>query len=349
MSHHVPGLPWTDEQWGEANKVVQDAARRARVASSFLPLVGPLPDGQAAVPACRMGEQDLALPDGGEAARRLAVDDGEYLRLTTIACHVYLTTQQASDPELNSAKQMLARAADIVGRLEDTIIFRGQNDAGLPAGVPPGLPQIYEVGGGKENAGLLDANCVCTVDRSDTERFGENLLSAAVAAVQSLERRGHYGPFACILGHDLYRAANRPNRESLVLPSDRIVPFLDGGPLRRSSVIPADQGVVVALAGSPIDLVVAKDIHVRFLQVTLEPHYVLRVSERMVLRVKQRGAACRLQAKPEGDDGKNGPCGDASHDAGTQPATDETTGGKGGATAGRRRSPNVRRAATLKR
>jgi hypothetical protein len=98
------------------------------------------------------------------------------------------------------------------------------------------------------------------------------------------------------LGHRLFEEANRAHVGSLVVPSERVLPFLDGGPLRRSSVFPGDEGVVVALGGSPIDLVVASDVHVKFLQVTLEPRYVLRVSERFVLRLKQPTARCCLVA-----------------------------------------------------
>src|SRR3984957_3404111 len=35
-------VPWTDEQWARANQVIQEEAKRARVAASFLPLYGPL-------------------------------------------------------------------------------------------------------------------------------------------------------------------------------------------------------------------------------------------------------------------------------------------------------------------
>ncbi len=81
----------------------------------------------------------------------------------------------------------------------------------------------------------------------------------------------------------------------MVLPSDRIVPFLTG-PLLRSSTVPGPSGVVVGLGGNPVELVVATDITVKFLQLTLEPRYVFRVYERIALRVKQPGAVCRLTA-----------------------------------------------------
>lgn len=291
-------LPWTDEQWAMAQRVVQDGARKARVASSFLPLVGPLPDGQASVPALPMRYPEFE-SYRGEAPRRLEVDDGETLRLTTIACNVYLKTQQAEDPDLASAKQMLGRAADVIGRLEDAIVFNGQPGPGEAPEIDdePVVPQIYTVRNGQERPGLVTGEPGEVVEWQDEANgYSESLVSAVVGAIQSLEGRGHYGPFACVLGHQLYRAANTPSRSSLVLPSDRIMPFLDGGPLRRSSVVPTDRGVVVALAGSPIDLVLASDVHVRFVQLSIEPRYVLRVSERFVLRMKQPDARCILEA-----------------------------------------------------
>ena len=294
-----PQLPWTDEQWATMQRTVQDSARKARVAASFLPLVGPLPAGQASVPALPMTQHPLA-GHYGEAPERLEVDDGQTLRLTTIACEVYLKTQQAEDPELAAACQMLGRAADVIGRLEDAIVFNGQrpNEAPHIDGQPI-RPAIYTVRNGQQHAGLVTGDPDEVIEWQGAKTgYSENLVSAVAGAVATLEGNGHYGPFACVLGHQLYRAANTPNRNSLVLPSDRIVPFLDGGPLRRSSAVPEELGVIVALGGSPIDLVVASDVHVRFLQLSLEPRYVLRVSERFVLRIKQPKARFLLKAGP---------------------------------------------------
>ena len=43
-------LPWTDRNWDELRAVALEAARKSRVASTFLPLVGPFPADQATVP-----------------------------------------------------------------------------------------------------------------------------------------------------------------------------------------------------------------------------------------------------------------------------------------------------------
>ena len=37
-----PQVPWTDEQWASVNQVIQEEAKRARVAATLLPLYGPL-------------------------------------------------------------------------------------------------------------------------------------------------------------------------------------------------------------------------------------------------------------------------------------------------------------------
>jgi uncharacterized linocin/CFP29 family protein len=50
--------------------------------------------------------------------------------------------------------------------------------------------------------------------------------------------------------------------------------------------------VLVALGGEPVDLVIAKDISVDFLQVTPDPAYVFRLHEKLVLRITSPGAIC---------------------------------------------------------
>jgi hypothetical protein len=234
----------------------------------------------------------------GEAYRQLEIDDGDPLLLTTISCNVYLKTLQAEDADLAAARQMLARAAVVIGRLEDAIVFNGQlgRDMGPRSGAPS--PDIFTVrGGGKYDGLRAGTQPPVLINRVPAPPppppDSDDLVAKIVRAIQALEGSGHYGPFACVLGDELYEAANRPAPGSLVLPSDRIVPFL-GGPLLRSGTVPRSEGVVVALAGSPIDLVVATDVHVSYVQLSVEPRYVLRVSERFVLRMKQPDAACRL-------------------------------------------------------
>jgi uncharacterized linocin/CFP29 family protein len=315
MPDDVARLPWTEEQWTALQRVVQEAAGKARVASSFLPLVGPLPPGQAAVRALALSLEPAEVPQPeeedprqpGEAVQRFEIDDSVMLPLTTLSCLVYLTTQQVEDPDLASAKQLLGRAADVIGRLEDAIIFNGQPRRG--EGPEVKLPQVYQIQGGDRCDGLLSKaglgkEFIKAVEVGEGDTYGADLVTKISEAILTLEGVGCFGPFACVLGHKLFEDANSSLLHSLVTPRDRIVPFLEGGPFVRSSVVPKTEGVVVSLAGSPIDLVVGSDMHVKFVQVTLEPRYVLRVSERFVLRMKQPRARCLLEGEPAPPNGK---------------------------------------------
>ena len=98
-----------------------------------------------------------------------------------------------------------------------------------------------------------------------------------------------------MLGANYFREVQSPNN-SLVLPQDRILPFLNGGPLVRSSALENDTGLVIALGGAPIELVIATDASVEFLQKTPDAWSLFRVYEKMVLRIKEPKAVQRLKA-----------------------------------------------------
>ncbi len=50
-------------------------------------------------------------------------------------------------------------------------------------------------------------------------------------------------------------------------------------------------GIVVALGGEPVELVVATDMSLQFLQVTETPNYLFRVYEKLALRIKEQRSA----------------------------------------------------------
>lgn len=117
---------------------------------------------------------------------------------------------------------------------------------------------------------------------------GEQVINAVIDSINKLDAAGQLGPYACALSPSLFAAICTPT-DSLVLPRDRILPFLQG-PLLRASAIANGFGVVVALSANPVELLVGSDIGVRFLQATEEPRYVFRVSERIALRIKEQSA-----------------------------------------------------------
>jgi Encapsulating protein for peroxidase len=118
-------------------------------------------------------------------------------------------------------------------------------------------------------------------------------VTAVSNAIAGLEGDGHFGPFAVVLDPLFFLAVQTPN-QFLVLPQDRIIPFLGGGSLLRSSTLPDNSGVVVALGGAPIELVVATDVSLQFLQVTTAPDFLFRVREKIALRIRESGAIAAL-------------------------------------------------------
>jgi uncharacterized linocin/CFP29 family protein len=312
-------LNWTDEQWNKVRQVVYEEARRARVAGNFLPLYGPLePD------ATYVSKEQLKYEGvpGSAEFQRISVNNTETQPLLTLEVLVYLRGAQVADPELTSAISAFRRAANVLSRVEDTIVFYGKpsdhelrlaHNAALgnardaaaiktaTADQMSHLKAIWNVTGADEMDGLaekvvpLEEPLAAAEPAQAEEDPAGTLVSDISSAISQLEKAGHLGPFACVLGHGIFKIAQTPNEGSLVLPQDRILPFLGGGPLLRTSTLYPDEGYVVASGGVPIDLVVGTDISVCFLQITLEPRFVFRVYEKIALRVKEEGAIVRIR------------------------------------------------------
>ena len=273
---------WDQDQWNTVRQAVHDQALRARVAASFLPLFGPLASSDQTVPTNRL-----------EDSQSLAVNDYDVLRLATVSVNLRLRNAQVSDPDLSSALIMFRRAASVLARVEDAIIFTGQSAA--DAGPNGGLGQTnveFRVSGGGAYKGLMgyDANTVTGIDAAS----GPSIFGVVVRAVTKLEDAGYYGPYALVLGDDLFEAVNKPIAASMVLPRDSIMPYLNG-PLLRSSTIDPKQGVLVSTLSDPVEIVVGSDIAVRYLQTTDDAKHVFRVSQRFVLRVKEPKAIALLK------------------------------------------------------
>ena len=159
------------------------------------------------------------------------------------------------------------------------------------------MPRIWQITGAVEARGICPAERSISVDPTADEGRGQRLVSAISEAIGQLEQQGQFGPFAAVLGQQLFLIAQTPDSQSLVLPQDRIIPFLGGGPLLRSSTLDEPErftGVIVALGGAPLELVIASDINLQFLQVSPDPAFLFRVSEKIALRIREREAIIQL-------------------------------------------------------
>jgi uncharacterized linocin/CFP29 family protein len=316
MHNDLVELGWTEEHWNRICGAVAEEAQKARIASQLLPMVGPEPGSTVAVPRYSLGTR--ANPEGYPRVPppptvpvdRLAVNSDPDLYLTTIAVNVQLRTHEVADPNLHAALGMFRRAANCIARIEDALVFNGRLPNQPPTGVG-GLPQIYTVTGDGELRGLarphpqvasptpavgiapLGPRVIQQLPVGPNPPDGSDVVTAIIAAIGELDRRGHQGPYACALSQDLFELICTPNA-NLILPRDRVLPFLQG-PLLRASALQFHDGIVVALSGNPVELVVASDIGVRYLQTTLEPRCIFRVSERVALRIREESAIAILR------------------------------------------------------
>ena len=287
MTQNDQQVPWTDEQWARVNQVIQEEARRARVAATFLPLYGPLPP-----------STDFVREETISVGPPLSIADRTTIQLPTLQVKVNVRGAQLADPEMTSVLALFRRAANLLARLEDAMIFNGQPGPNLPPTASP--LSIWEVRGGQAWEGLVrpaSPAVTVTIPPPAAAPFpgpGQLLVAGISEAIGILEAGGHFGPFAVALDQNLFLTAQTPDTNSLVLPQDRVIPFLGGGPLVRSTTLPAKSGVVVALGGAPVELVVATDVSLGFLQITTDPKFVFRVFEKIALRIKQADAIVRL-------------------------------------------------------
>jgi uncharacterized linocin/CFP29 family protein len=327
MTENNPQVPWTDEQWARVNQVIQEEASRARVAATFLPLVGPLPGDTDFVRAEIIGYPEIERattithadggvenvtigPDPGRRRENINVADRVTIQLATLEVKVQVRGAQMADPEMRSVLALFRRAANVLTRLEDAVVFRGLlEDPVRPAGGLNGLPEVWEIHGGQGTPGLWGPPAPDPWPWDDpfpprqdwqfieVAASGDDLVRGVSDAIGELEAHGHFGPFGAVLGQELFLVAQTPDAHGYVLPQDRIIPFLGGGSLLRSSTLDAYNGysgVVVALGGAPVELVVAADMSLQFLQVTQHPNFLFRVREKIALRIKEADAIMRL-------------------------------------------------------
>jgi uncharacterized linocin/CFP29 family protein len=293
MHSDLVELGWSDDHWNRILNAVTEEAQKGRVAAQMLSMVGPEDSTAIAVPsyALRIGANPAFAGAG-----RLNVDSDPSLFLTTIAVNVHLRLREAADAQLTAALGMFRRAANYIARVEDALVFNGRPGASMlpPVGVGAPVASVTQVTGNGAPEGLFPFGPVrpgrtyIPILSSRGATLGDRVVTSIIRSINALDARGQLGPYACALSPQLFQAICTPNA-SLVLPRDRILPFLQGPLLRASSIFPW-YGVVIAMSANPVELVVGSDLNVRFLQTSQEPRLVFRVAERVALRIRETAA-----------------------------------------------------------
>jgi uncharacterized linocin/CFP29 family protein len=290
-------LGWSDAQWQMVNNVIDEEFERASVAGACLSRYGPLAAGAETVRNEQLNTAAVAV---------VSVTDDTTLQLFNLTVQVPLSSEQVAHEALSSALLAFRRAANILALVEDDIVFNGYVAAAPAAG--PGravAPAVRPSGTGTPArtaavvksgptslSGLIPPTGSAQINASPGVT-GAAVVGLVATAIAGLEARSHTGPFACILGTDVFVEVHTPDH-GLALPADRITPLLNG-PLLRSGQMPDKHGIVVPFrptgepscrAGNALDIVVATPPKAQLLQVDGNAKYIFRVYERFVLRVK---------------------------------------------------------------
>ncbi len=119
------------------------------------------------------------------------------IELSTLQLKVELRGAQLADPEMGSALSLFRRAANILARLEDALVFKADNphaDQLPPDTEAASMAKRYAAA--KTSHGLIDVGYVLS-DRTLASNGGNTLVKAVTEAISHLETNGHFGPFCC--------------------------------------------------------------------------------------------------------------------------------------------------------
>jgi len=137
--------------------------------------------------------------------------------------------------------------------------------------------------------------------------YGTNTFAAVALGCSVLQQNGHYGRYALVL-HTIPYADLYAPLIGLVITADRIKPLVEAG-LYGTGTLPTNvpasatqtrtgatrTGVLVALDGDTMDLVVGLQASATFMQQDSNDNWRFQILERFALRLKDSTAVIRLE------------------------------------------------------
>jgi uncharacterized linocin/CFP29 family protein len=274
--------PLTNGQWAALDAAAVAAARAMLVGRRFLSLVGPFGPGIETLPSDTLsgttdGQIDLLGNDlvGNAEAEPIGVERRRYLPLPVIYKDFWLywrdleSSRQFGTP-LETSKAI--GAATACATAEDRLVFDGE----------PSL----------ELSGLRSVADRQTLPMRDWGAEGQ-AFSDVVDGVRALTDAGFTGPYALAVSPHLYAQLNRVFNGTGVLELEQVEKLARRG-VYPSSVLPEPAALLVDSSASNVDLAVAVDLSLAFVEST-NLNYHMRVLESLVLRIYRPRAICTFE------------------------------------------------------
>jgi uncharacterized linocin/CFP29 family protein len=268
--------PLTPQEWQALDEAVVQVARRTMVARRFLSLFGPLGPGVQSIASDRfIGTQAARISQFGSEEAKIAFPEARRCVPLPILYRDFrlhwrdLETSRRLGMPLDTSAAAVA-AADVAA-LEDRTILNGNDEQG--------------------QVGFLNFADRLRLPLGNWDQPGGG-FAAALNAMTELVGHTMRGPFVMVAPPPLYARLNRVFDNTGVLEVEQIRRLL-GGEVYMTPMLPANVAVVVAPGQENMDLVVAQDMTIAFLESTAMEHH-LRVLEIVSLRIKRPGAVCVL-------------------------------------------------------
>jgi hypothetical protein len=308
---------WTQDIWDAINKAAADEHQRTAIAAQFL--TPPVPDDTM---AGTVPHDTVIVGDDGA----LSVDESENRTVVEISVQFRVrSTQVDNEAKLKTAESLTTRAANLLARGEDLIIFQGLAALQDPLFTSKSI-QLINPKNPKHGANGVDSfifeNNPQTIEVAPVESnpnptlsiYGENTY-AAVAKAYALLQQSHYGRQALVLPSTIYADTYASRSTTLDIPAitaDRIkgligpqvygtstLPGLsDPSSAKKVSPSPA-KGVLTAIEGNTVDLVVQMAPTVACVtQDQASGDYIFKVYERFAFRLKDPKAVVELDFVP---------------------------------------------------
>jgi uncharacterized linocin/CFP29 family protein len=305
-----------------ANEVTWSEATWKEINDAVLMEVGKVRTAQKVFPTARLDNSPTQVPDELINFQNLSIQEGATKPFVEAFATLTLTSTQVNQEADQKTCRTLARmAAKALALAEDTYFF--QTSADGPRG--PGNPQLpantkidnwrlaldlgllREANPPPDNNNGDPATRVTQpldVNRApqnpNNAQWGNNTFSRVAEAITLLVGKAQAAPYALFLPTEAYADTFiPPSPDSLVTTADRIKPLVEGG-FYTSPVLPRYEGLLVALAGDPVNLFVGREVVTEFV-VREGNNFVFRVVERIqyVVRDPRALVLFRFIAPPQ--------------------------------------------------
>ena len=308
-------VDWPEAVWTGINDSVLAEVGKVRVAQKIFP-------------TAHLDNNPVQVPDELINFQNLSIQEGQTKPFVELFATFTLTsTQVKQESEQKTGKTLARMAAKALALAEDTYFFQlsalGVRNPGPANAQPPASPVLpantqvdnwrlaIDMGllaeANPPNANAQDPALVTPplpVARApanpNNAQYGNNTFVVVARAITLLVGKAQAAPYALILPTDAYADTFiPPSPDSLVTTADRIRPLVEGG-FYTSPVLPPDEGLLVALAGDPVNLFVGREVMTEFV-VRQGNNYSFRVVERVQYVVRDPRALVLLRfAQPAG-------------------------------------------------